>query len=103
MSASDLAPTLTLLRQVLKLEIQQGYRNRSTTGTGIQAFFRNRFDALEFDEATATTAQSILAYLRRYEIAGSVEERQQIVATMLRRLDATEASQRSGPNTATQP
>src|SRR5579875_2385652 len=90
MSAGQLAPHLALLRRVLGLEIQQQYQNRAASG-GLHAFFRARFDQLDFDEASATSAESILAYLRRYETARTVEERQQIVATMLRRLDATEA------------
>ena len=95
MQQSDLLPVLSLLRRVLDVEIKQGYRNRSTTGVGIHGFFRLQFDRMEHDESTAVTAQGILAYLRRYEGARSVEERAQIASIMLRRLDATEARYRA--------
>ena len=92
MSVVELAPHLRLLKQVLNLEIRQGYRNRSTSGAGIQAYFRARFDSIGHDEASARTAESILRYLRRYETAASTEERGQLVALMLRKLEATEYS-----------
>ena len=92
MSAADLVPHLRLLKQVLTQEIRQGYRNRSTSGAGIQAYFRARFDSIGHDEASARTAESILRYLRRYETATSTEERGQLVALMLRKLEATEYS-----------
>ena len=92
MSAAELAPHLRLLKQVLNQEIRQGYRNRSTSGAGIQAYFRARFDSIGHDEASARTAESILRYLRRYEMAASTEERGQLVALMLRKLEATEYS-----------
>ena len=89
MSASDLTPTLELLRKILGLEIEQGYRNRSTIGAGIKAFFRLRFEQHEYDEASWATAESILAYLGRYESAASVEERARLAQLMLKKLDAT--------------
>ena len=90
MSLRALQPTLDLLRKVLQAEIRQQYRNRSTSG-GVHAFFRAQFDKYEYDEASAATAQSILAYLRRYETAPTEEERASLAALMLRKLDATEA------------
>ncbi len=88
----DMTAILDLLRKVLQTEMRQGYNNRATAGAGgIHAFFKLRFEPLSYDEASATTAQSVLGYLRRYESAGSIEERQAIVQVMLRRLDATQA------------
>jgi ATP-dependent DNA helicase RecG len=88
-ATTDLAPTLELLRKILGLEIEQGYRNRSTIGAGIKAFFKLRFDQYDYDEPSWATAESILAYLGRYESAGSVEERARLAQVMLKKLDAT--------------
>ncbi|MDB5074817.1 MAG: hypothetical protein JWO42_996, partial [Chloroflexi bacterium] len=96
MSNATLAPTLDLLRKVLGLEIRQGYRNRSTSGAGIHTFFRLQFEKYEFDEAMWATAESILAYLRRYEAAASVEERERLVQVMLKKLNATQGRTQDG-------
>jgi len=90
MNAGTLNPVLDLLRKVLNLEIKQGYQNRSTAGVGIHAFFRLQLEKCEFDEASWATAESILAYLRRYEHAASLEDRERLAQIMLKKLVATE-------------
>ncbi len=89
MSLETLFPSLVLLRKVLSLEIKQGYQNRSTSGMGIQTYFRQQFEKYECDEAMWAAVESILAYLRRYEKADTIEERERVAQIVLKRLDAT--------------
>ncbi len=100
MSLATLFPTFDLLRKVLSLEIKQGYRNRSTSGIGIQAFFRLQFEKYECDDEMWSTVESILSYLRRYDHAATVEERERLVQIMLKRLGATQRQQGERPSSS---